>query len=200
MFFRKNKTEINNQENTFIVAGLGNPGNKYVNTRHNVGFEAIDFLAAKHSVKLNKIKFKSVYGEGKIGGERTVFVKPQTFMNNSGECISQIKSWYKIPDEHLIIIFDDIDIPLGTIRIKRSGSAGSHNGMKSIIYLLGKDTFPRVKIGIGPKPGEWDLADFVLSKFNEGDGKIIYKSIESAACAAEDIIKYNLESAMMKYN
>ena len=202
MFFRKRlKTNnINGDKDRFIIAGLGNPGNKYADTKHNVGFDTVDLLARKYSVNLNKIKFKAVYGEGKIGDSRVVFVKPQTFMNLSGESVSAVRSWYKIPEERIIIIFDDIDISLGEIRIKRNGSAGSHNGMKSIIYQLGKDNFPRVKIGIGPKPDGWDLADFVLSKFTPEDRKIVDKSIDNAAAAAEDIIKYNIETAMGKYN
>ena len=205
MFFKKNKNAKNNCDNTntsevFIVVGLGNPGDKYSNTMHNVGFDTIDLLCNKFNVSLKKLKFKSLYGEGKIANKKVVFVKPQTFMNLSGQSIQAVKQWYKVPEERIIIIFDDIDLPMGTVRVKRSGSAGTHNGMKSAIYQLGKDNFPRVKIGIGPKPANWDLADYVLSHFSNNDREIINKSEESASLAVEEIITNGVEAAMIKYN
>ena len=135
----------------YIVIGLGNPGKDYTNTRHNIGFDVVDHLAEKSNIQLNKIKFKSVFGEGYIGNEKVLLCKPQTYMNNSGIAAREIVDFYKIDLEHLIIIVDDIDIDFGTIRVKQKGSAGSHNGLKSIIYHLQRDDTPRVKIGIGKK-------------------------------------------------
>ena len=133
----------------FIIAGLGNPGSKYVNTRHNVGFEALDAVAAKYNITLKKEKFKGVFGEGTIEGEKVVLVKPQTFMNLSGECIRDFKNWYKVDNTEIIVIYDDVSLPLGKMRIRPKGSAGGHNGIKSIIYQTGSEVFPRIKIGVG---------------------------------------------------
>lgn len=184
----------------FVVVGLGNPGRAYENTRHNVGFDTIDILARRNNIKLNKIKFKSVYGEGSIGTEKVMLVKPQTYMNNSGITVKEIHDYFKVPIENIIVIVDDIDIDFAAIRIKRKGSAGTHNGLKSIIYLLEKDNFPRVKIGIGKKPENMDLADFVLSRFSKGDRDIIEESLITAAEAVETIIKDGIDIAMNKFN
>ncbi len=200
MFFNKKEKMFSGEEDTYIIAGLGNPGDKFYNTKHNAGFDVIDLLAEKYSVKLNKLKFKAVYCELKIEGKRVVLLKPQTFMNLSGESVSAARSWYKVPEERIIIVFDDIDIPLGEMRVKRNGSAGSHNGMKSVIYQLGKDCFPRVKIGIGPKPEGWDLADYVLSRFTPDEREKLNKSEANAVLAIEEILKNNIDTAMGKYN
>jgi PTH1 family peptidyl-tRNA hydrolase len=180
--------------------GLGNPGKDYTNTRHNVGFDAIDLLAKRNNISINKIKFKSVYGEGTIGNEKVLLVKPQTYMNNSGETVRDIYNFYKIPLDKIIVIVDDIDIDFSRVRIKAKGSAGSHNGMKSIIYLLGRDDFPRVKIGIGKKHEEQDLANFVLSRFSKEERVIIEESILTAAESVEAMIKYGLDQAMNEFN
>ncbi len=187
-------------ENLFIVAGLGNPGRRYENTRHNVGFETIDFLSDKYKINVSKVKFKAVIGDGDIEGERVILVKPQTFMNLSGECVREIIEWYKIPLSNIIIIYDDIDLPLGKIRVRPGGSSGTHNGMRSIIYQLQDDRFPRVRVGIGRPPEGWQLADFVLSKFNEEDRKKVNESIINASEAAASIIKNGVDAAMNKYN
>ncbi len=184
----------------FVVVGLGNPGKEYTNTRHNVGFDTIDLLAERNNIKINKIKFKSVYGEGIIGNEKVLLVKPQTYMNNSGVTVRDIYSFYKIPPENIIVIVDDIDIDFATVRIKRKGSAGSHNGLKSIIYLLQRDDFPRVKIGIGKKHESQDLANFVLSRFSKEEREIIEESILTGAESVETIIKYGIEQAMNEFN
>lgn len=184
----------------FVVVGLGNPGNAYNGTRHNVGFHAIDILAKRNNINLNKIKFKSVYGEGNIHGEKVILVKPQTFMNNSGVSVRDIYNFYKVPIENIIVIVDDIDIDFASIRIRPKGSAGSHNGLKSIIYLLQRDDFPRVKIGIGKKMKEQDLADFVLSKFSKDEIKDMEEAVINSAEAVEGIIKLGLENAMNKFN
>lgn len=184
----------------FVVVGLGNPGKAYEKTRHNVGFDTIDILASRNNIKINKIKFKSVYGEGFIGNEKVMLVKPQTFMNNSGITVKEIYDYYKIPIENIIVIVDDIDIDFASIRIKRKGSSGTHNGLKSIIYLLENDNFPRVKIGIGKKQQNQDLADFVLSRFSKEERELIEEAIILAAESVETIIKEGIDIAMNKFN
>lgn len=187
-------------EKLFIIAGLGNPGRKYEDTRHNIGFRAIDYLSVKYGIGVNRLKHKALIGDGIINGERVMLVKPQTFMNLSGESINDIVEWFKLPVKNLIIIYDDADLPLGTIRIRPKGSSGTHNGMKSIIYHLQSDEFPRIRIGIGNAPEEWDLADYVLSRFSPEEAGIIAKSIERVAEATAVIIKSGVEAAMNQYN
>lgn len=184
----------------FIVAGLGNPGTRYDNTRHNVGFETIDLLSEKYGIKVSKLKHKALLGDGFIEGEKAMLVKPQTFMNLSGESIRDIIEWYKVPIRNLIVIYDDIDLLPGKIRVRAKGSAGTHNGMRSVIYQLQSDDFPRVRIGIGKPPEGWDLADFVLGKFNSDERKIMDESIKNAAEAIAAIIKSGTETAMNKFN
>lgn len=183
----------------YVVAGLGNPGREYAGTRHNAGFDALDCLVEKYNIKMDKLKFNSVYGEVNINGEKVMLVKPVTYMNRSGAAISEIVNFYKIPIENLIVIYDDIDIPVGALRIRPHGSSGSHNGMKSIISSLGTDKFPRIRVGIG-KNSEMDLADYVLSRFSPEDRDKLDSIIQKAAEAAEEIVKNSLESAMQKYN
>lgn len=182
----------------YIIAGLGNPGKEYTGTRHNVGYEALDCLAEKHNVKLNKLKFNSVYGETTINGEKVMLVKPVTYMNRSGIAIDEIMKFYKIPAENLIVIYDDIDIPVGTLRIRPNGSPGTHNGMKSIIQHVGTN-FPRIRIGIGRNP-QMDLADYVLQRFSKDDAEKIKPIMEKAIEAAIEIIESNVDMAMQKYN
>lgn len=188
--------------NLFIICGLGNPGIKYANTRHNVGFDTLDLLAQRHSISIKKLKLKALQGEGIIEGTsaKIVLVKPQTYMNLSGESISAIVDWYGIPLSNLIIVYDDVDLPLGKIRIRPDGSSGSHNGMKSVIYQLGADNFPRVRIGIDKQPDNMELANYVLGRFNEEERKIINISIINATDACEEIIKDGIENAMNKFN
>lgn len=184
----------------FVVVGLGNPGKDYVDTRHNVGFHTIDLLAEKNNIKMNKIKFKSVYGEGNINGKKVMLVKPQTYMNNSGEAVRDIYNFYKIPIENIIVVVDDIDIEFATIRIRAKGSAGSHNGLKSIISLIQNQDFPRIKIGIGEKRQQQDLAAFVLSKFSKEEQEPIKEAIGTAAESVETIIGYDINKAMNEFN
>ncbi|WP_077368924.1 aminoacyl-tRNA hydrolase [Anaerosalibacter sp. Marseille-P3206] len=185
----------------YAVIGLGNPGKEYANTRHNIGFDAVELLAQRNNIPINKIKFKSVYGEGRIGNEKVFLVKPQTYMNNSGISVLDLYNYYKIPIENIIVIVDDIDIEFGTIRIKSKGSAGTHNGLKSIIYHLQRDNFPRVKVGIGkPVNQNHDLADFVLGRFNGDDRKVIEVALEKTCEAVETIIKDNVNTAMNIFN
>ncbi len=183
-----------------LVVGLGNPGNQYENTRHNVGFLTVDILAKKLNSSVKKLKFKSLYGETRLNAEKLILIKPQTFMNNSGESVREWVNFYKVPPENLIVIQDDIDIPFATLRLRQKGSAGTHNGMKSIIYQIQKDNFPRVKIGVGQKNGQMDLADFVLSGFVKEEQKAIEEAILLAADAVLDIVKNGIEHAMNRYN
>ena len=185
----------------YIIAGLGNPGKKYVNSRHNVGFDTLDAVAAKYNIDVKKVKFNGIYGEGTIEGEKVVLVKPQTFMNLSGECIRDFKNWYKVENDQIIIIYDDISLPLGKMRIRPKGSAGGHNGIKSIIYQTGSEVFPRVKIGVGsPENPDYDLADYVLGHFSKGEIEVLVPGAVKAAEAVGEIIKNGTEKAMSKFN
>lgn len=186
--------------NLFLIAGLGNPGRQYANTRHNVGFDTIDLLSNKLGIKVTKLKCKALIGEGIINGKKIILAKPQTFMNLSGESIRDIVSWYKVNLQNTIIIYDDIDLPLGKLRIRSKGSSGTHNGMRSVIYQIQSDEFPRIRIGIGRPPEGWELADFVLGRFNDVDRKIADECILKAADAVVDIVKSDVDSAMNIYN
>lgn len=187
-------------EDLFIVVGLGNPGRTYDNTRHNVGFDTIDFLSEKYGIKVSKSKHKALIGDGAVEGVRTLLVKPQTFMNLSGESVREIMEWYKVPAGNVILVYDDIDLSFGKIRVRAKGSSGSHNGMKSVIYQIQTDDFPRVRIGIGKPTVGWALVDYVLGKFPEEDRKLINESVENAADAVSTIIKSGITNAMNKYN
>lgn len=184
----------------YVVVGLGNPGKDYTNTRHNIGFNTVDLIGKRNNINLNKIKFNSIYGEGNIGGEKILLVKPQTYMNNSGTSVRDICQYYKIPIENIIVVVDDIDIEFSSVKLRAKGSAGSHNGLKSIINHIQRDDFPRVKVGIGKKYEKQDLADFVLSRFSKDEQIDIDISIITAAEAVESIIKNGIDTAMNKYN
>ncbi len=185
---------------THIVVGLGNPDRKYENTRHNAGFIGVDKLAEKHGVTIDRLKYKSYCATVEIGDKRVLLMKPQTYMNNSGQAVVEAMNFYKIPPENIVIIFDDISLDVGLMRVKRKGSDGGQKGMRSIIYLSGKDNFPRVKIGIGHKPEKWDLADWVLSQFTDDERKIIDDIADKAADAVERILNGDIDKAMNLYN
>ncbi len=185
----------------YLIVGLGNPGKQYEMTRHNIGFHTIDYIANNKNVKVNKLKFKALYGETNIGGEKVYLVKPQTFMNLSGDSVVEFSRFYKIPPENIIVINDDISLDTGRIRVRAKGSAGGHNGLKSIIYQLQSDNFPRVKMGVGaPTHEDYDLADFVLGRFTKDEIPVMEDAIVKASKAAEEIITHNVQSAMNKYN
>ncbi|MBS5874347.1 MAG: aminoacyl-tRNA hydrolase [Clostridiales bacterium] len=185
----------------YLIAGLGNPGPKYEYTRHNAGFLCIDLLAQQLGVKINRIKFKSIVADVAIEGRRCLLMKPQTFMNNSGEAVRDAANFYKIPPEHVIILFDDISLPPGKLRIRRKGSDGGHNGIKSIIYLLNSDQFPRVKLGVGAKPHpDYDLADWVLSPFQKDELPRMKEAMEKACEAVRLIVQDDMDHAMNLYN
>ena len=185
----------------YIIVGLGNPGRKYVGTRHNMGFEALDAVAAKYSIDIKKSKFNALFGEGTIEGEKVVLVKPQTFMNLSGQAVREFKNWYKAENSEIIIIYDDVSLPVGKMRIRPKGSAGGHNGIKDIIYQLSSEDFPRIKIGVGsPENPDYDLADYVLGKFTKNEVKELIPIAIKAAEAVGEIIKNGVEKAMSKFN
>ncbi|WP_296114125.1 aminoacyl-tRNA hydrolase [uncultured Anaerococcus sp.] len=184
----------------YYIVGLGNPGLQYENTRHNAGFMVIDFLANKFNIDIRKSKFKSLYGQGEISGQKVMLIKPQTYMNNSGEAVRELKNFYKFDSDKLIVIYDDIDIDFGTIRIRKKGSAGSHNGMKSIIYQIQDDKFPRIKVSVGQKPPRWDLANFVLSGFSKDEVKIFEDEIKLTVEAVEIMLRDGIDKAMNNYN
>ena len=183
----------------YIIAGLGNPGKQYENTKHNVGFLTIDVLAEKLGIRVSKIKHKALPGEGFISGEKVILVKPQTYMNLSGESIREILSFYKADPERLVVIYDDIDLPMGSLRIRKKGSAGTHNCMKSIIYQIVSEDFPRVRIGIGGER-KGDLADYVISGFRKEDRKTVEDSILRAADAVICTVEKGIDIAMGEYN
>ena len=185
----------------YIVAGLGNPGRQYENTRHNAGFIALDKLADKYNCNVSKMKYKALIGDCTISGKRTLLMKPQTFMNLSGEAVVQAMSFYKIPPENVIDLFDDISLDVGRMRIRRKGSDGGQKGMRSIIELSGSSLFPRVKIGIGEKPNpNWQLADWVLSRFTAAEREALDKVTDNACGAVEYIIAGNIDKAMADFN
>lgn len=185
----------------YIVAGLGNPDKKYENTRHNTGWLALDHIAEKFDCKVNRIKYKSFTGECKIGGKKVLLMKPTTYMNNSGQAVVEAMNFYKIPPENVIVVLDDISLDVGKMRIRSKGSDGGQKGMRSIIYLSGSDNFPRIKIGIGAKPSpDWDLADWVLSRFSKDEGKLLEKMFDNAADAVELIVGGKIDRAMNLYN
>lgn len=194
--FKKLTVNRKNGSIEHLVVGLGNPGSKYENTRHNAGFIALDYIANQLNVNFNKAKFDALFSEAVIDGKRVLLIKPQTFMNLSGESVVQFMSFYKIPSENVIILFDDISLAPGNLRVKRSGSHGGHNGMRNIIQLAKTDNFPRIKIGIGAKPTDWDLADWVTSKFSDEDLKLLNKTVENSYAALKLMLNGEIEKAM----
>lgn len=185
----------------WLIVGLGNPGSRYESTRHNVGFITVDRLAQQEHFDIKKIKFKSLIADTLISGKRCIVMKPSTFMNNSGEAVGECARFYKIPPENIVVVFDDINFEPGVMRIRKKGSDGGHNGMKSIIYHLNSNDFPRVRMGIGAKPNpEYELADWVLSKFTESEIKALEPAIDSAVNAIKLIVAGNIDTAMNQYN
>lgn len=185
----------------FIVVGLGNPGREYARTRHNVGFDVLDVLSEKTGIAPGKSAFHGLIGEGFYGGEKLILVKPQTYMNASGQCVSEVVSWYKPEMDRLLVVYDDIDLPLGRLRLRASGSAGTHNGMRSILYQLGRQDFPRLRVGVGARPDGWDLADWVLSHYaTPEERQTQFDAFLRAADVALDYMKNGLDSAMRMAN
>lgn len=184
----------------YIIAGLGNPSKEYDRTRHNVGFSVIDVLADRYGISVNEKKHKALCGKGMIEGEKVILVKPQTFMNLSGESIQAVMNFYKVEPTEVIVIYDDISLPPGQLRIRQKGSAGGHNGIKNIIAHLGTQEFPRIKVGIGEKPSGMDLAAYVLSRFSQGEQREMDEAYRAAAAAAVMMMTDGSERAMNQYN
>ena len=202
--FKKISADMGSDEKlpiTYIVAGLGNIGKEYEKTRHNAGFMALDAIAAKYGAEVKTVKFHSLVGECKIGGVRALLMKPTTYMNNSGVAIAEAAAFYKIPPERVLVLHDEISFDVGVMRIRRKGSAGGHNGLKSIIAHLGSEEFPRIKIGVGKKPSpEYDLVDFVLGRFPEADLTALSAQHTAICEATALILQDKIEDAMSKYS
>ena len=199
--FKKIEKKADTTPVSFIIAGLGNPGQQYQKTRHNVGFVAVDYIAAKLGVKIDRAKFHSLVAEAKIGEVRVLLMKPETFMNNSGVAIGEAAAFYKIPPERVLVLHDEISFDPGLMRIRRKGSAGGHNGLKSIIAHLASEEFPRVKIGVGQKPSpDYDLADWVLGKFPKEQDDKIDARLDDIYDAAQLIARGDIDGAMQRYS
>lgn len=182
----------------FLIVGLGNPGKEYDNTRHNIGFEVIDYIANKYNIEINRVKFRGIYGEGFINNKKVILLKPNTYMNLSGESIREVINFYKLTNDEVIVLYDDVSLEVGRLRIREKGSAGGHNGIKSIIANLSTDIFPRIKIGVGQPKG--DLVSHVLGRFSKEEQDVLKESMEASACAVEIILKENTKEAMNKLN
>ena len=185
----------------YLIVGLGNPGKDYDKTRHNVGFDTVDALVKEYRIAQSGEKFKAMYGKGMIGAEKVILMKPLTFMNLSGEAVRAFVDYFKIDvKEELIVVYDDIDLEPGNVRIRAKGSAGGHNGMKNIVKMLGTQEFTRVRIGVGAKPKGWDLADHVLSRFSKEDRQLVYEAIDHSCKAIRCIVEEGVDAAMNQFN
>ena len=189
-----------NKEKMKAVIGLGNPGMKYAGTRHNIGFDAVTAIADKYNLRINNRKFKGLYADGIIGGEKVLLIQPQTFMNLSGECVREVCDFYKLLPDEIIIICDDINLDVGRLRIRKKGSAGGHNGLKNIILHLGTEEFPRIRVGAGEKPEDWDQVDYVLGRFPKDEEPVIREALSSVVGAVELWIESGIDAAMNRYN
>lgn len=185
----------------FVIVGLGNPTAQYEGTRHNAGFDVIDVLAEKYNISVDARRCRAFCGKGVIAGQKVLLVKPQTYMNLSGESVGGIVNYYKIdPESDLLVIYDDISLDVGQLRIRKKGSAGGHNGIKSIIAHLGTTVFPRIKVGVGEKPKNYDLADYVLGHFSKQERELMEEGYEHASDAVEQIVQGEIEAAMNVFN
>jgi len=202
LFRRKEKTVKSEKfaEDTYVIVGLGNPGKEYENTRHNMGFRALDVLASDAGIDVRRAKFHSLIGIGKIAGCKTILVKPQTYMNNSGIAVREVAMYYDVPSCNVIVIYDDIDLPVASIRIRKSGGAGTHNGMKSVVQQLGVKDFARIRIGVGAAEGDEDLVDRVIGKVPKSEQELLDKAASEAARAAYDIVALGIDNAMNRHN
>lgn len=199
LFDRFKNQETKGQE-FYCIVGLGNPGREYAETKHNVGFKVIDKLAEKYDIKVDKFKNKAFVGDGTIRNKRVLLVKPQTYMNLSGESVREIVNFYKILQERFVVIFDDTSLPCGSVRIREKGSHGGHNGIRNIIDQMGTDAFYRIKVGIGEKPGGWDLADYVLAKFNPDDLPAMEEGMDKAVQGVEIMLSRGIKDAANRVN
>ena len=196
MFFNKKSGGVD-----WLLVGLGNPGDQYENTRHNVGFMVADELAERHNIPVQRLKFRALTNTVTVGDRKVLLMKPVTYMNLSGEAVHEAAAFYKIPPEHILVISDEVALAPGKLRVRRSGSAGGHNGLKNIIAHLGTDQFPRIRLGVGSKPHpDYDMADWVLGKFQGEDKKAVEAAVKKAADAAECLIREGVDKAMNQYN
>lgn len=196
MFFHRSGGGI-----SWLLVGLGNPGNQYAATRHNMGFMALDRLADREGFRFNKLRFRAWTGQWKVGDRQVLVMKPQTYMNLSGEAVGEAARFYKIPSDHVLVIYDDVSLPLGKLRIRDKGSAGGHNGIKNIIAHLGTDVFPRVKVGVGaPSHPDYDMVDWVIGSFSAQEKKIVDEALDRALDAAECIISRGVTEAQNRFN
>lgn len=186
-------------EDTYVIAGLGNPGKEYENTRHNMGFRCLDVLSSETGIEIRRAKFNALIGQGKIAGKKVILVKPQTYMNRSGLAVREAAMYYNVPSQNVIVIYDDIDIPAAAIRIRKAGGPGTHNGMKSVVQQLGVKDFPRVRIGVGADD-KGDLIDHVIGKVSKSEQELLDKAAEEAAKAVTDIIGLGIDMAMNRHN
>ena len=201
MFLNRRKQFSSTAKYEYIIAGLGNPGSKYEMTRHNAGFLAMDLLAIEENINIRKLKFHALVADAVIGGRKCLLMKPQTMMNNSGEAIGEAARFFKVPADRIIVMFDDVSLDVGQTRIRRKGSAGGHNGIKSIISHLGSEDFPRVKIGVGKQPNpEYDLVDWVLGRFPKEQEADLKKALENTVEAVRLIVDGKTEEAMNRFN
>ncbi len=184
----------------YLIVGLGNPTREYEHTRHNAGFDAVDMLAEKWNIAVAEKKHKGLCGKGIIGGEKVILLKPQTYMNLSGESVRAAADFYKIDPDHIIVMYDDIDLDVGKLRVRAKGSAGGHNGIKNIIAHLGTQEFPRVRIGVGAKPDRMDLADYVLGRFSQVERTVMEDAFKEAGEAAAAVIEDGIDAAMNRFN
>ena len=199
-FFRMKARESDADTERWLVIGLGNPGSQYARTWHNCGFRSLEKLAGRHGIRVDRVKFKGLYGKGKIGTANVVLLLPTTFMNLSGESVGEAMRYFHVPQERTIVLFDDVDVPLGTVRVRTSGGPGTHNGMKSVVSHIGNRDFPRIRIGIGPVPEGRDIADYVLGAIPEAHGKVMEEAFARAADAVDLIISSGIELAMNRIN
>lgn len=200
-FFRKKETETDpGKEISWLIAGLGNPGRDYDRTWHNLGFLCVELLQERHQFRCDRIRFKGLTAQTRLFGEKQLFLMPQTFMNESGQSVREAAAFYKIPPERILVLYDDFALPLGSLRIRYKGSAGSHNGMKSIIYHLGTEDFPRLRMGFGPKPEHKDVIRFVTERIPQNKQEVCFEMLNRAADAVELILQKDLEAAMSQMN
>ena len=198
--FRRQKSEPGSAVDTYVIIGLGNPGKDYENTRHNMGYRAIDVLSYDAGIEIKRRKFHSLIGQGRIAGKKAVLVKPETYMNRSGIAARESAMWYDVPSQNVIVIYDDIDLPVGAIRIRKSGGPGTHNGMKSVVSELGTKDFVRIRIGVGAAKSGEDLVDRVIGKVPKSEQALLDEAAREAAQAAYDIIEKGVDIAMNRHN
>ncbi len=199
-FFRRQKNEPGFAKDSYVIVGLGNPGKEYADTRHNMGYKAIDVLSSDENIEIRRNKFHALIGQGRIAGKKVILVKPETYMNRSGIAVREAAMYFDVAPENLIVIYDDIDLPAGSIRIRKSGGAGTHNGMKSVVQELGTKEFIRIRIGVGAAEAGEDLVDRVIGKVPQAEKEMLQKAAAEAADAVRDIIAIGVDNAMNRHN